>query len=108
MLLFDQHAAHERILLERLQEELFQGKIKSHPLLFPEIWELSLAQAKILEEFIDELEKLGFELQPSGERSFWIKGMPAILIEKDPIPLLQEMIEEISAWGKEGDIRRII
>lgn len=106
LLLFDQHAAHERILLERLQEELFQGKIKSHPLLFPEIWELSLAQAKILEEFIDELEKLGFELQPSGERSFWIKGMPAILIEKDPIPLLQEMIEEISAWGKEGDIRR--
>lgn len=107
LLLLDQHAAHERVLLEKIEGEFLQGRIKSQPLLFPEIIELPLAQAKILEEFMDYLEKLGFEVQPSGERSFWIKGVPTILIEKDPIPLLMEMIEEISAWGKQGDIRRL-
>lgn len=103
LILLDQHAAHERILLEKFQEELFQGRIKSQPLLFPEILEVTPAQAKILEGFIVELEKLGFELQPSGERSFWVKGVPAILIGKDPIPLLTEIIQEISSWGKHGN-----
>lgn len=106
LLLLDQHAAHERVLLEKIHEEFFQGGIKSQPLLFPEIFELPLGQAKILEEFTDELEKLGFEVQPSGERSFWIKGVPTILIEKDPIPLLTEMIEEISSWEKQGDTQK--
>ncbi|MGB9700335.1 MAG: hypothetical protein ACPL5I_13230, partial [Thermodesulfobacteriota bacterium] len=106
LILLDQHAAHERILLEKLQAELFQGRIKSQPLLFPEILDLTPAQAKILEGFIDELGKLGFELQASGERSFWVKGVPAILVEKDPLPLLTEIIQEISSWGKQGNAQK--
>ncbi len=106
LLLLDQHAAHERILLEKLQEEFFQGKIKSQPLLFPELLELPLAQAKTLEEFGDELEKLGFEVQSAGVRSFWLKGVPTILIEKDPVSLLQEIIIEISSLRKQGDAQK--
>lgn len=106
LLLLDQHAAHERILLERLEGEFFQGRINSQPLLFPELLDLTLAQAKILEEYIDDLEKLGFEIQPSGEKSFWVKGVPAILSEKDPIPVLREMIGEIFSWGNQGSAQK--
>lgn len=102
LILLDQHAAHERILLEKIQRELSQGQISSQPLLFPELWELPLDQAMVLEEHREELEKMGFVIQPAGERSFWVREVPQVLVDKDPIPVLTEMIGEIVSWGKQG------
>jgi DNA mismatch repair protein MutL len=104
--LVDQHAAHERILFERLTEDFSRGSIRKQSLLFAETIELSLDEARVTEEHCGELERLGFEVEPSGDRSFWIKSVPEILAAGEPIQTLKEMIGQISSWGKEADLRR--
>ena len=104
--LIDQHAAHERILFERLTHDFSRGSIRKQPLLFPETIELSLHEAKATEEHLFELERLGFEVEPSGDRAFWIKSVPEILATREPIQTLKEMIGQIFSWGKEADLHR--
>jgi DNA mismatch repair protein MutL len=104
--LVDQHAAHERILFERLAEDFSRGSIPKQTLLFPEVIELPLKEAKIIEEHLPELEKLGFEVEPSGDRTFWIKSVPEVLAPQDPIQTLKEMIGQISSWGKDAGLPR--
>ncbi|MCJ7495805.1 MAG: hypothetical protein MUP68_16475 [Deltaproteobacteria bacterium] len=102
--LVDQHAAHERILWERLWQEFSSGTIHRQSLLFPEIVELSFSEAKAAEEHLLELGKMGFEVEPSGGRTFWVKAVPEILAFREPIQALKEMIEQISSWGREADL----
>jgi DNA mismatch repair protein MutL len=104
--LIDQHAAHERILFERLTEDFSRGSIRKQSLLLPDTIELSLDEAKVTEEHLLELERLGFEVEPSGDRSFWIKSVPEFLAAGEPIQTLKEMIGQISSWGKGADLRR--
>jgi DNA mismatch repair protein MutL len=104
--LIDQHAAHERILFERLTEDFSRGSIHKQSLLFPDTIELPLKEAKIMEEHLSELERLGFEVEPSGDRTFWIKSVPEILAAREPVQTLKEMIGEISSWGKDADLQR--
>jgi len=101
--LVDQHAAHERILWERLRQEFSSGTIRRQSLLFPEIVEFSFREAKAAEEHLLELEKMGFEIEPSGGRTFWVKAVPEILSSREPVQALKEMIEQISSWGREAD-----
>ena len=102
--LVDQHAAQERILWERLWQEFSSGTIHRQSLLFPEIVELSFSEAKAAEEHLLELGKMGFEVEPSGGRTFWVKAVPEILASREPIQALKEMIEQISSWGREADL----
>ncbi len=103
-ILADQHAAHERILFERLLKEFSQGSIPKQTLLFSEILELPLSETRILEEYFSEFAKLGFEIEPSGEGCFWIKSVPEILITRNPVQIFKEIIGEISAWGRDSNL----
>jgi DNA mismatch repair protein MutL len=104
--LIDQHAAHERITLERLLGEFSLGSIRRQSLLFPEIIEVSLPEAKAAEEHLTQLEKIGFEVEPCGERTFWVKSVPEILATREPIRALKEMITQISSWGRDAGLQR--
>jgi DNA mismatch repair protein MutL len=106
LLLVDQHAAHERILMEKLMQEWSRGAIAKQVLLIPEAIELALPEARVVEEHISKLEKMGFEIEPAGERSFWIRAIPSTLSGREPLPVLKEMVQEIHAWGKEAEIQR--
>jgi DNA mismatch repair protein MutL len=103
--LVDQHAAHERILWERLRQEFSSGTIRRQSLLLPEIVELSFPEVKAVEEHPMELARMGFELEPSGERTFWLKGVPEILAYREPVQILKEMIAQIASWGKDADLQ---
>ena len=105
LLLLDQHAAHERVLLEKLSNDLFHGGIPKQPLLLPEVIELPSNESKILEEHLDDLARMGFDLESGGIRSFWVKSVPQILADRDPLETLRETIKEISSWGKEGPLQ---
>ncbi|MBI5969136.1 MAG: DNA mismatch repair endonuclease MutL [Deltaproteobacteria bacterium] len=105
LILIDQHAAHERVLLERILEEFSAGSIQGQPLLFPEMIELSFPEAKATEEHLLELGKMGFEVEPCGDRTFWVKSVPQILSAREPIRTLKEMIQQISSWGKNIDLQ---
>jgi DNA mismatch repair protein MutL len=105
--LIDQHAAHERILVEKLQEQFLENEIRQQLLMMPETLDLPVSQARVVQEHLQDLERVGFILEPSGERTFWIRAVPEILAGQGAIEILKEMISEISAWGKEADLSRL-
>ncbi len=106
LLLVDQHAAHERILLEKLLTRFSQGAVPKQPLLLPEVMDLPAEEAKIVEDHLTDLARMGFEMEPSGRRTFWVKSTPEILADREPMETLKEMIKEISSWGRDVDLQR--
>ncbi len=105
LILVDQHAAHERILWEKLQKEFSAEAIHRQTLLFPETMEFSFSEAKSAEEHLSDLGRMGFEVIPSGGRTFWVKTVPEILASREPLQALKEMIGQISCWSKEIDLQ---
>jgi len=106
LILVDQHAAHERVLLEKLLTRFSQGAVPKQPLLLPEVMDLPAGEAKIVEDHLADLARMGFEMEPSGRRTFWVKSTPEILADREPMETLKEMIKEISSWGRDVDLQR--
>jgi DNA mismatch repair protein MutL len=91
--LVDQHAAHERVLFNRLKLELARTGLPSQTLLLPETLELPPREARAAEKLRPHLARLGFELEPFGEGGgFLLRGAPAILGREDPMPPLLEIL----------------
>lgn len=77
----DQHAAHERILLERMIAEWRARAVSSQLLLQPVPIELSATEREAVEEHLEALRALGFELDPFGEETLLVRALPGILSE---------------------------
>lgn len=77
LMIIDQHKAHIRILFDKYMEQIKDRKGVTQRVLFPEILELSAAEAATLPSLMDDLEALGFELNPLGNNSFAIQGVPS-------------------------------
>jgi DNA mismatch repair protein MutL len=77
--ILDQHAAHERILFDRLTEQTEAGRLESQPLLIPEKVELSAAAAARLKEMLPSLKAAGLEVEEFGGREFLVRSVPAVL-----------------------------
>jgi DNA mismatch repair protein MutL len=108
LVLLDQHAAHERVLFERLFGEWSSGAVARQALLLPELVEFSLSDFQAAAEFLPELEKMGFQVERSGERSFWLRAIPAILASREPIAVLKEMIQVLSSSGKRAPLEKAL
>ena len=98
LILLDQHAAHERILYEKLKQSR-KVATESQGLLIPETIDLNYREAKVLEKFLPELATMGFEIEPFGGDTFAIKSVPAVLGERDIKSLVVEMVEK---WIEDG------
>ncbi len=77
----DQHAAHERVLYNKLKSQVDSGNIAIQPLLIPHILSLSAAEYNIIDGRLDEMRKLGFEIDEFGSGSFKVSAIPALLAE---------------------------
>jgi len=93
LILIDQHAAHERILYEKLKSYA-ETRISSQGLLLPETMELNYREATILENMLPQLLSLGFVIEPFGGQTFVIKSIPALLDSQDIKTLLTEIVEK--------------
>ncbi|MHB1286133.1 MAG: DNA mismatch repair endonuclease MutL [Leptospirales bacterium] len=93
LVLIDQHTAHERIRYDLLRKSFSEGKIPALPFLFPQSVRLSSAEVQNIEERIDELMYLGFDLDIQGPMSIKVSAIPALLEGEDPAQLLQELSE---------------
>ncbi len=93
LVLIDQHTAHERIRYDLLRRSFSEGKIPSLPFLFPQSVRLSSTEVQNVEERIDELMHLGFDLDIQGPMSIKVSAIPALLEGEDPAQLLQELSE---------------
>lgn len=108
LLLVDQHAAHERIGFEKLKRSYLEGQVERQQLLFPEMLELDFRSADALLEHREELEKLGFELEPFGGKSFALKGVPPLMADTQVGQLVVDVALELDRIGKSGQLQERI
>ncbi|MBI2846007.1 MAG: DNA mismatch repair endonuclease MutL [Chloroflexi bacterium] len=94
MYLVDQHAAHERILYERLLAEGQGQGINSQGLLEPLTMELTPAEAGAVEEHRTTLAQWGFEIEPFGGATYLLRAVPAVLTSRDPVKALHLVLDE--------------
>ncbi|KPA14633.1 DNA mismatch repair protein MutL [Candidatus Magnetomorum sp. HK-1] len=95
MFLIDQHAAHERIVYERLKKALLSKKIPVQRLLVPETIELTHQQASIFSELMPELQKMGMDINHFGGNTFVVQSVPDILTGKNINRLLLEISDTL-------------
>ena len=107
MALIDQHAAHERVLYENLQDMYRAGKMHVQNLLIPEHVELGPAESELLTEYLPELNKLGFMVEDFGQHTFVIKAVPALLVGADYKRLLIDILDEITVHGSSGKVEEL-
>lgn len=97
LVIIDQHAAHERITFERLQESYSANKPKVQQLLVQEQVEVSPQEQDLLAENAVHLRAIGFEIEPFSTTSVSIAAVPASLSRADPRRLLDEVVTELAA-----------
>ncbi len=94
LVVIDQHAAHERLLYEKLRKQYLGGKVASQTLMFAETVELSLFQTELLEKNLTELERLGFSIRDFGGNTFVISAVPALARTSAARELLVSLLEQ--------------
>ncbi len=97
LLLLDQHAAHERVLYERLRASLLSRAIERQGLLVPLAVELAPAAHAALLAQQELAETLGFEIEAFGEGAVALRAVPALLGDRDPAALLRTLADELAA-----------
>jgi DNA mismatch repair protein MutL len=100
LFLIDQHAAHERILYEKLLAEREKESVLSQGLMAGTAVHLTPPQATLLQEYTDLLHQLGFEIEPFGPNAFMIRAVPALLAKQDPTQALMAVLEELERGDK--------
>ena len=95
LIIMDQHVAHERILYEYLCGIRGNSSIEAQPLLVPQTLTLDRRAAVLLRERLDEITRLGFELEPFGGESYVLRSAPAALRGKDPVRVLHDLVDEL-------------
>jgi len=92
--LIDQHAAHERVLFEKLIAQHDQKKIPSQSLLTPAVVTLPPQSAKALESQLSVLGRFGFEVEEFGANTFQVRAMPSLFAGSDPSVALRAIVED--------------
>ena len=99
MYLIDQHAAHERVLYEQMMAGHSSGSVASQTLLEPLHLNLDPQLAAVLEEHLEALNQIGFEVEPFGGASYLLRAVPAILV----VPDLEAALIDILELLRQGD-----
>ncbi|MBR2512935.1 MAG: DNA mismatch repair endonuclease MutL [Halomonas sp.] len=101
LVLVDMHAAHERIVYERMKNQLAAAKgVDAQPLLVPVSLAASRTEVATAESERDAIIQLGVELDIAGPETLLVRQLPALLAQADPEALVREMLEELSRFGR--------
>ncbi|QLC23844.1 DNA mismatch repair endonuclease MutL [Parasphingopyxis algicola] len=100
LVIVDQHAAHERLVLERMNRAMAEGGVASQGLLVPEVVELDESACDALEERIGELTELGLELERFGPKAMLVRATPAMLGAGHVKGLITDLADEIAAYDQ--------
>lgn len=96
LLLIDQHAAHERLLYDKLQNTIKNGETASQSLMIPYIYEDSPLRIAEISALSSEINALGFEIEPFGNNTLKINAVPAVLTDTDPCGFIEEVVNGLS------------
>ncbi|MBV9843165.1 MAG: DNA mismatch repair endonuclease MutL [Sphingomonadaceae bacterium] len=97
IVLVDQHAAHERLVLERMRHGLGEGGVRAQALLLPEVVELDEVACDRLEQAAAELAELGLELERFGPAAILVRALPALLGGGDAKSLVRDLGDDLLA-----------
>ena len=98
--LIDQHAAHERILFEKVNQQHSQSGIEVQGLLEPATFEVSPRQEEVLKSRHADLAEFGFSIEPFGDRTYLIRAVPHLLHDRDWMGVLRELLDSFSGENK--------
>ena len=99
MFLVDQHAAHERVLFDRLRRDAAQPSSLSQPLLEPVAVELTPGQVEVLGMHGDFLKSYGFQVEAFGDNVYLLRSVPVILTTQDPGKSLVDVLDLVAFEG---------
>jgi DNA mismatch repair protein MutL len=99
LVIVDMHAAHERIVYEKLKAALDAASVPAQPLLVPLEVRASALEVAAASEHAAVLRALGFEVVPDGARALLVRALPAPLADADAASLLREVLRELSEYG---------
>ncbi|MFS2160501.1 DNA mismatch repair endonuclease MutL [Pseudomonas sp. Pseusp122] len=99
LVLVDMHAAHERIMYERLKIAMASEGLSGQPLLVPESIAVSQREADCAEEHMATFQQLGFELQRLGPESLAIRQIPALLKQAEANRLVHDVLADLMEYG---------
>ena len=99
IVIVDQHAAHERLVYERMKAALESGAVARQALLIPEVVELDGPNAERLSARAHELAELGLVIEPFGAGAIVVREVPALLGQSDVRGLIQDLADELAELG---------
>jgi len=107
LVLLDQHAAHERVLFEKMLKELAEGNAPSQKLLLPQTLELDARDAAFLRANLATLHKLGVGVSEFGERTFLIDAVPPYFEMSNLLQSFRDIVDELRQTGEQLHARRL-
>ncbi|WP_315760147.1 DNA mismatch repair endonuclease MutL [Sphingomonas sp. Y38-1Y] len=105
LVIVDQHAAHERLVLERLRRALAAGGAPRQALLLPEVVEMDEPACDRIEERAAELAEMGLEVERFGAQAVLVRAVPALLGQSDVTGLIRDLADEIAAHDQALSLR---
>ncbi len=105
MVIVDQHAAHERLVYEKLKRQMAENGVAAQALLIPEVVELSDGDAAALLDMADDLQRLGLTIEPFGAGAVAVRETPAILGQVDAAAMLRDIVDELADMGDSQTVK---
>ena len=99
LVVVDQHAAHERLVYERMKVQMARGSVTRQALLTPEVVELDPAEAERVSARVDELAELGLIVEPFGVGAVLVRETPALLGDTDVQGLIRDIADDLAEHG---------
>jgi DNA mismatch repair protein MutL len=99
IVIVDGHAAHERLVYEKLKKQMAENGVAAQALLIPEIVEMTENEAAQLLEIADDLAKFGLGIEPFGGGAIAVRETPAILGEVNAEAMLRDILDELADTG---------
>ena len=105
IVIVDQHAAHERLVYEKLKNKMALNGVSSQTLLIPEIIELSEQDSAVLMDLSADLSRFGLSIENFGGNSIVVRETPAILGEVNAKSLILDILDELKDWSESNLIK---
>jgi DNA mismatch repair protein MutL len=106
LFVIDQHAAHERILYERIRDRIASGRVLAQRLLLRALFDATPEEAETLAARYEDLSAAGFEIEPMSGRSYAIAALPAEATDREPGETLREALAGLADTGDWDATRR--
>ena len=100
LVIVDQHAAHERLVLERMKAAMAAGPVKTQALLLPEVVDLGEAGAARIDAAAGHLAEMGLVVEPFGNGAVVVREVPALLGDCDVQGLVRDLADDLAEWGE--------